>query len=699
LTTRIELLRKATPVIKSFMDSVFLKNNSYEEFTGDDVMKQPYKKSDICYVCISTTNRAISQIPIRVYQKTGQKYKMLPMEDPWQKLFEKPNRLMDRYSFIEAIIGYLMLDGDVFIVPFPPGHLNPPSLWVVRKKFMGPIKDKDSGQLVGWNYDVKGVIYDSFGGTIVSERSIPLRVEEVSHVYFWNPEDPIMGQAPSEAGRMSILVDYKASRYTSNFFDEGAQPGGVLATDRTLTDKQFNRILNQFETKHGGYKKAHRVTLLENGLKYTQAGLSQKDMEFPKLRDLSARRIMQIYGMKEAIISETKTINRSTGDVEKAEWWESTNLPMMRMVCSALNSTLFPDSDLRCQFDITQIEALRKALRDKVDTGYKLWQMGFTSDELNDRLDLGFASKPWRRVWYMPVNLTPVNPDGTIDTLAPSNSQLPGSEPPKYIDTEFEEVKLLVSKTTEDRKVSIWNNIIHQSTPLEEAFTKKVSRVFFDMRKRTLELLYKKQLVNGVVKDPNDIEDDLYLPELSSLEKGVDLLYKQALLIGIKLVFEETGFEASADLSDPESITYLLNKKVKIRGIVQTVKTQIQRELADSYKLGESIDQAADRIRSVFDIAKSRARTIARTEMMGSANEGRYLAISRSGFKEKQWFTALDERVRPQHQAMHGKRIKVSDLWIMPDGSVLRHPGDYEGPASQIINCRCVELVFSGSSE
>ncbi len=690
MTTRLELLRKGV-VQKGFMDSVFLRNKELD-IAGDDVVNFPYKKSDLCYICISTTLRAIGQIPIKVYQQVGDdEFKLLPMNDPWQLIFDHPNYLMDRYSFVEAIVGFLMLDGDAFIVPFPPESPKPSSLWVVRKKFMTPIRDRGTNQLLGWSYNIKGINYNVFGdpnnleSTILPEGSIPLRVEEVSHIYFWNPYDSIMGMAPSEAGKLNIMVDYKASHYTANFLDDGAIPGGMLSTERGLTDKQFDRILAQFESKHQGYKRSYRVAVLENGLKYTQAGLSQKDMEFPKLRELTFRRVCQIYGMKEAIISETKTVNRATGQEERKEWWESTNLPIMRMICSALNFNLFPNSNLVCRFDTTKIEALRESLESKTTTGYKLWQMGATFNDINQRLDMGFPKYKWGKTWYMPVNLLPV--EDYQPKLPISIENIP-------ILPEGEGLLLpYLDKEEDSKNDAIWNNIIRQISPLEESFSKKISRVFFDMRKRTLDLLYHEKLFEEFQKDADDVEKELYTEEYRTLEKGTSSLYDNAFLLAVALLISEIGFEVSLPLTDPEALYFLTNKKIKVRGIIATIKNQIQKVLSLAYEKRETIDQMADRIRGVFDIAKSRTKIIATTEIFGTVNEGRFLGINRSGFREKTWYTALDERVRVQHRPMHGKIVRVGEVWVMPDGTYLRHPGDMNGPVHQIAGCRCIEIV------
>ncbi len=160
---------------------------------------------------------------------------------------------------------------------------------------------------------------------------------------------------------------------------------------------------------------------------------------------------------------------------------------------------------------------------------------------------------------------------------------------------------------------------------------------------------------------------------------------------------EETGLSIAFDLTDPEAIFFLSNKTLKIKGIIQTVKNQIQKELVEGYQSGETIDQIAERILGVFEMARNRSLVIARTEIIGAANEGRSVAINRSGFKQKEWFTAMDERVRLQHRAMHGKIINVGEMWNFPDGSSIRHPGDYSGPPHQIISCRCVEMIVIGT--
>src|SRR3970040_992152 len=105
MTTRLELLRKSL-ITKNAIDAVFLRNKQMLGVTEDDVMREPYKKSDLVYICISTTAKAISQVPLIVVRSFGLsgEYKPLPATDPWSQLFHRPNYITDRYSFVESII-------------------------------------------------------------------------------------------------------------------------------------------------------------------------------------------------------------------------------------------------------------------------------------------------------------------------------------------------------------------------------------------------------------------------------------------------------------------------------------------------------------------------------------------------------------------------------------------------------------------
>ena len=104
----------------------------------------------------------------------------------------------------------------------------------------------------------------------------------------------------------------------------------------------------------------------------------------------------------------------------------------------------------------------------------------------------------------------------------------------------------------------------------------------------------------------------------------------------------------------------------------------LARELALGFEAGESIPTIARRVESVFQFNNDvRAKRIARTEVITASNWGAEQGYKESGVVEKvEWFAALDERLCPICDDLHGN--------LYPLGSGYRPPAH--------VNCRCVIL-------
>jgi SPP1 gp7 family putative phage head morphogenesis protein len=420
--------------------------------------------------------------------------------------------------------------------------------------------------------------------------------------------------------------------------------------------------------------------ILEKGLQYSQTSLSHKDMEFYNLRKFNAKRIMQIFGMKGSVISEVKDLNRATADAERKEWWESVNIPLMSLMESAINFCFLQGTGMNLKFDKSSIDALHHGFADRVDTARKLCQIGFTANEVNERLRLGFKPKPWRDSWWVQFNMTYVDEQGREEQLVESPQQPALPEPVE------EEILLLPEKgiPSERRQEVIWNRFIRRTDPIENRFHSKTKKVFYEMRKKAMRLLHQKTV--------NDLKGEKFEAEVLQLVNSADKFYSQAVVEGINSLEEELGSSITFDIDDPVAVEFIKKKKVRLKDVGKTITNQIDNQIALGVEAGEGVDAIAKRIKSVFNVATSRAKTIARTEVVGASNFSRWASMEAEGLKKKMWLTALDEKVRDTHKNMHGKIIKVGQKWVV-GGSKLRYPGDYMGAPAEIINCRCIEVV------
>jgi hypothetical protein len=92
-----------------------------------------------------------------------------------------------------------------------------------------------------------------------------------------------------------------------------------------------------------------------------------------------------------------------------------------------------------------------------------------------------------------------------------------------------------------------------------------------------------------------------------------------------------------------------------------------------------------------------RAEAIARTEAMAAMHEAQQQAMEQAAASGKidrsaisfVWRTARDARVRDSHRAMEGQQRPMGEKFVTGNGNRLEFPGDPNGPASEIVNCRC----------
>jgi len=136
---------------------------------------------------------------------------------------------------------------------------------------------------------------------------------------------------------------------------------------------------------------------------------------------------------------------------------------------------------------------------------------------------------------------------------------------------------------------------------------------------------------------------------------------------------------------------YLLEKVVL--PISQTTIAHIESVLQEALDNGWGVDKAVKELED-SDIIKNRARTIVRTETVRATNFTQMAAADNENFEmEKQWIAIEDNRTRSSHShaGVDGERIALDDKFT----NELLFPGDPEGEAEEVINCRCTLGYFA----
>lgn len=114
---------------------------------------------------------------------------------------------------------------------------------------------------------------------------------------------------------------------------------------------------------------------------------------------------------------------------------------------------------------------------------------------------------------------------------------------------------------------------------------------------------------------------------------------------------------------------------------------------------GQTIPQLATSIAGIAAMDQRAAMKAARTAMTSAHSLGKLKGYERAADMgidvEKQWLAALDSRTRGSHRHLDGETVGLDKEF----SNGLRYPGDPDGPASEVYNCRCTLVPVIGDVE
>lgn len=297
------------------------------------------------------------------------------------RIWNKPNPFTTRSELIEASQQHFELTGlAVMVVGRSARASLPLELWNVRSDRVRAVPHPTKF--------IAGYIYTSPDG-----EEVPLAVEDVITIRRPSPLDPYGSIAPVQAVSSHLEGEKLSAEYNRNFFRNGAEPGGVIEVERTLSDAEFDEMTARWREQHQGVGNAHRVAVLENA-HYVERKFTQKDMEFSGLSKLSDDKIRQAYGIHNAILGGTEDINRANaeaGEYVYARWLLVNRFERWKQALNNDFLPLFGDGSLEFDYDspVPDDETAENAERDsKVNAVVQLVPAGFDATEVLEWADL-----------------------------------------------------------------------------------------------------------------------------------------------------------------------------------------------------------------------------------------------------------------------------------------------------------------------
>ena len=132
--------------------------------------------------------------------------------------------------------------------------------------------------------------------------------EDVCH-YKGPSTKGFVGKSVLGYAAQTVQAGLAAQQYNRSFYESGGHPSGVLTletdlggyvkdkdgNDTDVTKKEY--VANEWEKLHAGPNNAHRIAVLDHGMKYTPIGINQKDADFISQQNVTVEDIARYFGV------------------------------------------------------------------------------------------------------------------------------------------------------------------------------------------------------------------------------------------------------------------------------------------------------------------------------------------------------------------------------------------------------------------
>lgn len=215
----------------------------------------------------------LATLPLLIYRRLDARRRTRDPDHPlYPILHELPNEETDIVQFIEMMQAWLMMRRNAYAEVVRTGAGRVVALWPIPPRRV--TVRRIEGQLI---YTV--MLPDGMRDPVTGLPFSALARSQILHLKAF-ALDGVMGTSSISLHQESIGLALALERYGAAFFGNDATPGGVYEHPGKLTDEAYARMKPDLEDPHRGLANAHRVALLEEGLKFHETSTPNDKAQF-----------------------------------------------------------------------------------------------------------------------------------------------------------------------------------------------------------------------------------------------------------------------------------------------------------------------------------------------------------------------------------------------------------------------------------
>lgn len=331
--------------------------------SGKNVNEFTAMQTTAVYACVRILSETLAALPLQLYRYTPGGKERVYDHPLYHLLHDEPNPEMTSFIFRETLMSHLLIWGNAYaqIIRDRLGRVQ--GLYPLRPDKMTVCRD-ESGQI----YYIYTKTSDE-NPAIKPYGQVPLRKDEVLHIPGLG-FDGLVGYSPIAMARNAVGMTMACEEYGASFFANGASPSGVLEHPGVLKDPA--KVRDSWNAVYQGSANAHKVAVLEEGMKYQQIGIPPEEAQFLETRKFQLNEIARLYRIPPHMIGDLEKSSFNNIEQQSMEFVKYTLDPWVIRWEQAMQKALFLPEEKKQYFLKFNVNGLMRGDYESRMTGYSI---------------------------------------------------------------------------------------------------------------------------------------------------------------------------------------------------------------------------------------------------------------------------------------------------------------------------------------
>ena len=300
--------------------------------SGKAVNEKTALQTTAVYACVRILAETIASLPLHTYRYSPSGKEKAETHPLYYLLHSEPNPEMTSFVFRETLMGHLLLWGNAYVQIIRNGRGTVIALYPLLPNKM-LVNRTDQGILY-YQYEKDGQTY------FLANRDV-LHIPGLGF-------DGLIGYSPIAMAKNAIGMAIATEEFGAKFFANGANPGGVLEHPGVVKDPA--RVRDSWNAVYQGSSNAHRVAVLEEGMKFQSIGIPPEQAQFLETRKFQIEEICRIFRVPPHLVASLDRATFSNIEHQSISFIDNTIIPWVSRIEQSMQRALFSETEKRTFF-------------------------------------------------------------------------------------------------------------------------------------------------------------------------------------------------------------------------------------------------------------------------------------------------------------------------------------------------------------